>query len=175
MASGLNVLSFEPRVVSVTRWQPRFLRRSLVLQRDEVFLDFVVDGRPLPELLEVPEDVQRPSDDVVSDLGDSSPAEAVLQVERLLGLAPNQDGGARVWLLFCAACHDEGCGGLTVKVERDAGVVVWSEFAWESLPDEPPMILSASQRFAFGEADYDGTLKTLRAHFQALRLPPGDA
>jgi hypothetical protein len=169
MASHLNVLSFRPRIVQATERQRRFLRSALPAKHEDVFLDFLIDGRPLREVLEVPEDVRRPTDDV-SDLSESSAAEAVLQVDRLLGVAPNQYGSERVWLLFCPVCHEEGCGGLSVKVDRRDGQVEWSNFAWDNIFENPPTILSLTQRFVFDAVAYDTALGALRARFATLTV-----
>lgn len=167
MAAEFNVLSFRNRRVPRTEWKSRFLRSALPVEHEDLFLEFLIDGLPLSEVLEVGEDIARPVDEV-TDLGDYSPAEAVMQVDRLLGLAENQYGSERVWLLFCPVCHEEGCGGIGVKIDRADGKVVWSEFAWENILGDPPVVLSETQTLTFDETEYEMTLREIRSRFAGL-------
>jgi hypothetical protein len=89
-------------------------------QRD--FLDFVVDGRPLSELV----------GDYVSCLGWFSPEENAKAVRRLLLREPPDLPNNRNTLYICPECADIGCGALSLVVERVGDNFIWRDFGYEN-------------------------------------------
>jgi hypothetical protein len=89
-------------------------------QRD--FLDFVVDGRPLSELV----------GDYVSCLGWLGPEENAKAVRRLLLREPPDLPNNRNTLYICPECADIGCGALSLVVERVGDNFVWRHFGYEN-------------------------------------------
>lgn len=86
-------------------------------------LDFVIDGKSLRTWIQEWEGADKPPEEV-SLLTPARSNLAVEQIDRLLGRLPHPYWD-RGWLLFCGACWDEGCGGVTatsaVRTERSAG------------------------------------------------------
>jgi hypothetical protein len=89
-------------------------------QRD--FLDVVVDGRPLSELV----------GDYVSCLGWLSPEENAKAVRRLLLREPPDLPNNRNTLYICPECADIGCGALSLVVERVGDNFIWRDFGYEN-------------------------------------------
>ncbi|WP_444905015.1 hypothetical protein ACJJIU_09970 [Microbulbifer sp. CnH-101-E] len=52
--------------------------------------------------------------------------------KQLLLKKPSELESKRVPLYVCNCCADLGCGAITVKVERDDGYFVWSDFGYEN-------------------------------------------
>lgn len=114
------------------------------------FVDYVVDGQSIFDRCVAPGGWH-----LTSALGWSPdrmssgwhPATAVNETtaRRLLLDAPPNTGD-RVALFVCAQCADPACGRVTVRVERDAGEIVWRELAdsglgdvdgtWDHFPEE---------------------------------------
>ena len=57
------------------------------------------------------------------------------QIRRLKGELPGEFFPQRVWLYFCPECFDEGCGGISAKVQVGTHQVVWSDFRHDGVPD----------------------------------------
>lgn len=89
-------------------------------QRD--FLDFIVDGQPLSELV----------GDQVSCLGWFEPEENAKAVRRLLLKEPADLPNNRRTLYVCPECGDIGCGAVSLVVERDEGSIIWRDFGYEN-------------------------------------------
>ena len=89
-------------------------------QRD--FLDFVVDGRPLSELV----------GDYVSCLGWLVPEENAKAVRRLLLRELPDLPNNRNTLYICPECADIGCGALSLVVERVGDNFIWRDFGYEN-------------------------------------------
>ncbi|MFB0834351.1 hypothetical protein ACX8Z9_09125 [Arthrobacter halodurans] len=95
--------------------------------------DFLVDGRFLRELVFEGEDMQECE---VSLLRRGLPSGVAReQIRRLKGELPGQFFPERVWLYFCEECYDEGCGGISARVQVGSERVVWSDFRHDSPSD----------------------------------------
>lgn len=95
--------------------------------------DFFVDGRFLRE--RVFEDDDRAQYEV--SLLRRGVFSGVLeeQIRRLQGELPGQFFPERVWLYFCPECYDEGCGGISARIQVETDCVVWSDFRYDGDPD----------------------------------------
>ena len=89
-------------------------------QRD--FLDFVIDGQPLSELV----------GDQISCLGWFVPEENARAVRRLLLKEPADLPNNRRTLYVCPECGDLGCGAVTLVVERAGDKIIWRDFGYEN-------------------------------------------
>ena len=89
-------------------------------QRD--FLDFIVDGQPLSELV----------GDQVSCLGWFVPEENTKAVRRLLLKEPADLPDNRRTLYVCPECGDIGCGAVSLVVERAGDKIIWRGFGYEN-------------------------------------------
>ncbi len=95
--------------------------------------DFVVDGRFLRE--RVFEDADRAQCEVSLLRRGVFSGALEEQIRRLQGELPGPFFPERVWLYFCPQCYDEGCGGISVRIQVETDRVVWSEFRYDSDPD----------------------------------------
>lgn len=97
------------------------------------YLDFVVDGKPLRELvLRRVVDVDE-ANDYASLLVTNWPVDLIADhVRMLLGEAPSQLADGRVPLYVCAECGGLGCGTITVVIERANDTVTWRDFGWQT-------------------------------------------
>lgn len=57
------------------------------------------------------------------------------QIRRLKGELPGPFFPERVWLYFCPECYDEGCGGISARIQVETDRVVWSDFRRDADPD----------------------------------------
>jgi hypothetical protein len=89
-------------------------------QRD--FLDFIVDGQPLSELV----------GDQVSCLGWFVPKENAKAARRLLLKEPADLPNNRRTLYVCPECGDIGCGVVSLVVERAGDKIIWRDFGYEN-------------------------------------------
>jgi hypothetical protein len=105
-----------PRPVRLELAWRRRPPRDGVPARD--YLDFVVDGRSLEELL-------RPGDNIgVLGWGDHAAERA--SIELLMGRRTPPFASGRVPLFVCAACGELDCGAVAVRVERTYAGTKWS-------------------------------------------------
>lgn len=70
----------------------------------------------------------------------------------LLQAEPDTERGG-VLIYACTCCGDLGCGGLSVRVQRDATAYTWSDFALES-GLQPIKLLPHVGPFRFQRGDY---------------------
>jgi hypothetical protein len=132
------------------------------------FLDFFVDGRPLRELLSVPDEMAKPEQETTA-LRDDWPHAAVEQLDRLLSLTPADFDDGRVSLLICPVCGDQACGAMTMELITTADTVSWQRFGWQDgVTDEPQPWLFEDQTFTFDRAEYERLLQSLRERYQSL-------
>jgi hypothetical protein len=157
-----NVLTLVESSAPVTTWKRRFLVLQRPVEITAVFLDFVVDGKPLRTWIQEWEGHDEAPEEV-SLLMPARPELAIEQLERLLERRPHQYGD-RAWLLFCRACWDEGCYGVTADIRRADGKVYWSRIGWDNNYDPDPILLD-STGFVFDEASYDRVLLQAREQF----------
>lgn len=112
------------------------------------YLDFVVDGRSLRDLLD--------TGDFIGCLGWLSPRADEEFVQILLRKKPSPLATGRAMLYVCPECGDIGCGALTVKVEKTPDHFVWSEFGFENgyirSPEESKYVKIGP--FCFNKTEY---------------------
>lgn len=166
MHQAPNVLSFRPQTVVGVESRPRWLRRDLSVTQEATFYEFLIDGRPLTELLEAAEGIARP-DQETTNLGCSMVDAALSQLDHLLGAESPGTIAQRVWLLFCPVDHDPGCGGISARITWGPQTVTWSEFGWDDDVAGPVVPLSQHQHFTFDRHQYEKDLRALRAEFSA--------
>jgi len=92
--------------------------------KDGVYADFMVDGLALSTRA-------RRKGDVVGVLGWGEAAAQDAAVARLLLNSPPDTPTERVSLYVCKECGGLDCGAMSVRIERDANVVTWSDFYYE--------------------------------------------
>jgi hypothetical protein len=98
--------------------------RRVAHPKGGVYADFVVNGLALSTR------AGRKSD-LVGVLGWGDAAAQDAAVARLLLEWRADTPTERVALYVCKECGDLGCGALSVRVERRANVVTWSDFYYE--------------------------------------------
>lgn len=125
--------------------------------------DFLVDGRFLRELVFETDDLEQYEITLLRRR--KLPfGVAQAQIRRLKGELPGEFFPHRVWLYFCGECFDEGCGGISVRVQVGTDQVVWSDFRH----DGPPS--TENELDEFQEEDritYVGPLVFDRAEYEA--------
>jgi hypothetical protein len=94
--------------------------------------DFVVDGRFLREQVFEGEDLSEREMTLLRP--ELFPGLGHDQLRRLKGELPGEFFPDRVWLYFCPACYDEGCGGISVRIQVEDRQVVWSDFRYDRAP-----------------------------------------
>jgi hypothetical protein len=140
-----------PRPVRLELAWRRRPPRDGVPARD--YLDFVVDGRSLEELL-------RPGDNIgVLGWGDHAAERA--SIELLMGRRTPPFASGRVPLFVCAACGELDCGAVAVRVERTYAGTKWSGFAFESTQPgaTPQRIRDQPGPFLFDKRAYSEVLR----------------
>lgn len=157
-----NVLTLTERRVPGTVWRRRGLfRRGHTEHTVSVHLDFLVDGKPLSTWIQEWEGHDLASGNV-SLVTPARPDLAAEQIDRLLGRRAHQYWD-RGWLLFCGACWDEGCGGVTVDISRANGKMHWSRLGWDNSYDPETEQIENAVEFVFDELDYERVLLEARA------------
>jgi hypothetical protein len=121
------------------------------------FLDYVVDGRSIREMVHVGPghvtELCRPWLHAVPE-----------SVDRLLGrLGTDGLPENRVALLVCGVCGDLGCGAVTARLNVSQDQVSWSEFLWEGgVGEGGPTSIDVEQevdgQIVFNRAGYDAML-----------------
>ena len=117
-----------------------------------VYADFIVDGRPLS-------DVVRHKADLISSLGWGSEATQRLVVEHLLLRANGDLPSGRHALFICPECGDLSCGAVGAVIERVGDRVTWRDFAYEN-DREPPShaLLDSLGPYTFSWSDYEAAI-----------------
>jgi hypothetical protein len=95
--------------------------------------DFVVDGHFLRD--RVFQDDDRAQCEVSLLRRGVLPGALEEQIRRLKGELPGPFFPKRVWLYFCPACYDEGCGGISARIRVETDRVVWRDFRRDADPD----------------------------------------
>ena len=118
-------------------------------QRD--FLDFVVDGQPLSELV----------GDYISCLGWVDAEENTKAARRLLLKEPADLPNDRRTLYICPECGDIGCGALSVVVERVGNKIIWRDFGFENNYENiiQRTGFEGIGPFTFDDRSYDRTIR----------------
>jgi hypothetical protein len=105
------------------RWASRAAGGGKTARR---YLDYIVNGRPLAELLSL----QR--FDLIGGLGWGALREQKRTIDRLLlHDAPDLPSG-RYMLFICPECGDIGCGAITAAIEKSAEHFIWRDFGYEN-------------------------------------------
>ena len=91
-------------------------------QRD--YLDFVIDGNSLIDLL-------KPGDNV-GCLGWLSPEIEQKIVDELSTKRLSELGNNRYPIYICPECGDLGCGAITVEIEKRGTSFIWKNFGYEN-------------------------------------------
>lgn len=96
--------------------------------------DFLIDGRFLRELVFETDDLEQY--EITRLRRRKLPFAASRdQIRQLKGELPGKFFPYRVWLYFCGGCFDEGCGGVSARVQVGPDEVVWSDFRHGGPPD----------------------------------------
>jgi hypothetical protein len=129
------------------------------------FLDLVVDGRPLRDLLNIPEDAARPEQQTTALRDDWPPKTVMEYLDRLLGLLPGDFDDGRIALLLCPVCGDVWCDTVSMELAQAPQAVTWRRFGWQAgtADDEPWMF--PDQSFTFERAEYEQFLQGLRDRY----------
>ncbi len=127
--------------------------------------DFLIDDRFLREMIFQGEDMDQREITVLRRR--KLPFRVVQdQIRRMKGELSGPLFPQRVWLYFCPTCFDEGCGGISVKIQVHADRVVWSDFRHDGLPDnenesedfEDDDVITAVGTLVFDRGGYDAAL-----------------
>ena len=105
---------------------------------------FVIDGRPLRELVELGGNIYVPD-----------------YTRALLLREPSPLSSGRVPLYVCSQCADLGCGAIAVRVTAIDDSIVWSDFAIDSFAGESPVTWLDERwerDFYFSRAQYEATI-----------------
>lgn len=86
---------------------------------DRRYLDFVVDGVSLHEMLGSP--------DLIGGMGWGEAEGEREYINRLLLESPPDAPSGRTSLYVCPECGDIGCGAITARISESADSFVWSE------------------------------------------------
>lgn len=124
------------------------------------FLDFMIDGRSLRDLVGEP--------DMVTPLSRPWLEEVRAETERLLGRRETEELPAgRVALLLCHVDGDIACGALTARLQLSDAHVVWSDWLWESYQGALP-VEQFSEPLVFDRVTYEAQLHGALAVVQAM-------
>jgi hypothetical protein len=144
------------------------------------YWDFVIDGRPLRELLEHADPADRELDRAgLGPVGENVPVLvhnwpvarlSIGEARALLGLEPSELANGRVVLYVCPSCGDLGCGAVTARVERTAQTVAWSDFGWDvGCDDDEDEIRFPGGPFVFDRDQYDAELGRFVETYDVVR------
>lgn len=126
--------------------------------------DFVVDGHFLRA--RIFQDVDRGGIPISLLRRGITSDELEEQFHRLRGQLPGPFFSDRVWLYFCPECYDEGCGGVSVRIQIETDRVLWSDFRYDSEPDtddeseffEEDDMIRGLGPFVFDRTEYEEAL-----------------
>jgi len=116
------------------------------------YLDIVVDGLPLSEVID---------GDMVSCLGWLDPEENVRAARRLLLEGPADLPNGRRTLYVCPECGDVGCGAVSLVVERAGDKIIWRDFGYENNYEDVVRTEGYENigPFVFDRAGYEASIK----------------
>lgn len=133
------------------------------------YLDFLIDGQPLRDLLDIAGDfttgLHRPWQDMLDE-----------ELDHLCGRRTDHElSPGHIALFRCGECGDIGCGVLTAHLDIDEDHVTWLDFAWEDdadwgveRDDPPGWDEYRALSFVFDRQAYLDTLSCARATVAAL-------
>lgn len=92
------------------------------------YIDFVVNGQPLSEILNIVEF------DFVGLFGWSDVPDAyeLSLLYQLKGIKDSQLDSKRIMVYGCPECADIGCGSITCKLEEKSDRIIWRDFGYEN-------------------------------------------
>jgi hypothetical protein len=118
-----------------------------------IFLDFVVDGRSLYDLV-------GHQFDTVSCLAQWPDMEETQKaLNRLLLLEPADFPDNRRSLYVCGECGGLDCGAVSIIIEEEQDTITWHTFGYERDWEDNLEELKDIGPFVFGKAQYTQTLK----------------
>lgn len=127
-----------------------FLDGNITRHPESRFLDLVVDGRSLRDI------VGEPAQDLVTELNRPWLPGVPDAVATFLGRRPGEFlAPGRIPLLVCAVDGDLGCGALTTALDVGAAEVTWSDFLWEDGIFDPRPVEHLDRPVTFGRANYE--------------------
>lgn len=136
---------------------------SLTRYPQSHYLDFVVDARPLKEILGV-------GPGVVTPLNRAWLPTVAESIEELLGERPTVGlESGRTSLLVCGDCGDLACGAVTASLRADSDIVRWGDFAWENGYEAATSLEDAPESITFARDPYRVALAG--AHERVAELP----
>jgi hypothetical protein len=87
------------------------------------YLDFVIDGKSLQDLLDPGE--------MIGCLGWQSSTEEQVLIDQLLLKRPSPIGDDRVPIYICPECGQLDCGAVTVQIQKSKSGIVWSNLGFQ--------------------------------------------
>ncbi len=114
------------------------------------FLDFIIDGQSLSEIID---------GDFASCLGWYIPEENEKAVNQLMLKTESDLPNNRYILYICPECGDIGCGAITVSINRNNDVFIWSEFGYQNDYDSEIQPIEEIGSFSFDRVQYRNALK----------------
>lgn len=129
-----------------------------ILRRPQsYYLDFDIDGRPLRDWIDQ-------DDDLITALYRPWLPSVEQSIAELTGRCPDPDlPPGRIAVSRCAACGDIECGGLTARLALTEDTVTWSDFSWESDPEDDELLPAFLEvTFVFERSAYEETIEQAR-------------
>lgn len=139
--------SMKPSILEL-KWDRRKVAAG---QTERDYLDFIVNGNSLIEILE-------PSD-LIGCLGWGRPEIEKHTIAQLLTKELPEPESGRVPIYICPECGDLGCGAVTARICEEAESYIWSDFAFENNYEGTVKPYSEIGPFSFGKAAYSKVLK----------------
>jgi hypothetical protein len=141
-------------------------------ERPVEFLDFFINGLPLRDLLDIPEDWEQPLFETTALRDDWRPKAAVEYLDRLLGILPGDYDDGRVALLLCPICGDLWCGALSMELTVLPEAVTWQKFGWQGDIDDDEPHPFPGLSFTFDRIQYEQLLGALRQQYEERAVVP---
>jgi hypothetical protein len=121
---------------------------------DWEFLDFIVDGQSMRNLLKT---------ENITGIGWGSKEEQKKYIGQLQKPENSDLPSKRVPLYICSECGDIGCGAITIEISQEPGKVIWSRFGYENNYEDDIKCLDIYSEigpFEFDENDYNRLLES---------------
>lgn len=151
----MNDFRLEP-AMSASNWEDGKYDRAF----EHHFLDFMIEGRSLRDLVGEP--------DMVTAMSRAWLKEVPAEMDRLLGRRDTEGlSTGRVALLLCRVDGDIACGALTARLELSDAHVAWTDWLWASSQGAPP-VEQLSDPFVFDRTTYEAQLHGALAVLQAM-------
>lgn len=111
------------------RWELREgeVVRNRVRKHKRKYVDFIISGTPLSEILQAKER------DMISMLGWNSDINYEKSILReFLKQEPPELETGRTIIYGCSECGDIGCGAITSEIIADGDKIIWKNFGYEN-------------------------------------------